>query len=146
MGASKNSTNTTVATKASVSAFIAAVENDRRRADAKTLVALFRRITGEAPKMWGPSIIGFGSRHYKYESGREGDMPLAGFSPRKANLVFYLAHCPDWDALLARLGKHKTGVGCLYVNTLADVDSAVLETLVEKAVAHGRAMDGGKGC
>lgn len=125
-------------TAVSVTAFVDAVENETRREDAKTLLALFKRATGEKAVMWGPSIVGFGACHYKYESGHEGDVPIAGFSPRKANLVFYLSHCPERDTLLKRLGKHKTGKGCLYVNKLADVDMAVLEELVEKSVAHAR--------
>jgi hypothetical protein len=133
-------------TAVSAADFIEAVENETRRADAKTLLALMKRITGETPVMWGPSIVGFGRRHYKYESGREGDVPIAGFSPRKANLVLYLAHCPERDALLERLGKHKTGVGCLYVNKLADVDADVLEELVAKSVAHARAAPRTSAC
>ncbi len=140
MAAAKTTENKTKPTAVSVTAFIDAIENETRRKDARTLLALLRRITGEKPVMWGPSIVGFGKRHYRYATGREGDAPIAGFSPRKANLVFHLAHCPERDALLARLGKHKTGVGCLYVNKLADVDMAVLEELVVKSVAHARTM------
>ncbi|MEZ5708162.1 MAG: DUF1801 domain-containing protein [Blastomonas sp.] len=122
---------------ASVAAFIAGVDSEVRRADAQTLLELFGRVTGLPPRMWGPSIIGFGSYHYKYDSGREGEMCRAGFSPRKANMVLYLiaAYC-DEDAareqerLLAGLGKYKTGKSCLYVNRLDQVDMAVLEKLV----------------
>jgi hypothetical protein len=127
-------------TAVSVGDFIDAVGNETRRSDAKTLLAMMKKATGEKPVMWGPSIVGFGKRRYKYESGREGEVPIAGFSPRKANLVLYLAHCPERDALLRRLGKHKTGVGCLYVNKLADVDMAALEELVAKSVAHARTL------
>jgi len=96
--------------------------------------------TGEKPKMWGPSIIGFGSYHYAYESGREGDMPLAGFSPRKAAMVVYgLTGSSDSEALRAKLGKHTTGGGCLYIKKLADVDRTVLETLIQRSVAAKRA-------
>ena len=99
--------------------------------------------TGEKPKMWGTSIIGFGSYHYAYESGREGDMPLAGFSPRKAATVLYgVTGFDDAAALLTKLGKHSTGKGCLYIKKLADVDTKVLEKLVVKAVASKRARQG----
>jgi hypothetical protein len=92
--------------------------------------------TGEKPRMWGPSIVGFGSHHYKYESGREGDMPLAGFSPRKAATVLYIARgFSDSDELLAKLGRHTTGKGCLYIKKLADVDQKVLGSLLAKSVA-----------
>src|SRR5450432_4907292 len=104
--------NQTKATKLSVAAFIDAVADETRRADAKALVKLMQRATGEKPKMWGPSIIGFGSYHYTYETGREGDMPLACFSPRKAATVLYgLTGSSDAGALLTRLGKHTAGKG-----------------------------------
>ena len=102
--------NKTKPTKASVSAFIAAVENPTRRSDCKKVIAMMKRATGVAPKMWGPSIVGFGSYHYRYESGREGDSPIVAFSPRKQDLTLYvLGDFAEQDALLARLGKHKTG-------------------------------------
>ena len=99
-----------------------------------------QRASGDKPKLWGPSIIGFGSYHYKYDSGREGDMPLISFSPRKAAMVLYsmLAHA-EAKAVLAKLGRHTTGKGCLYIKKLADVDKIVLETLIKNAVAHYRA-------
>src|SRR5438552_17692540 len=132
--------NKTKPTKLSVSAFIDTLTDQTKRADAKTLVKLMQSATGEKPKMWGPSIIGFGSYHYRYESGREGDMPLAGFSPRKAATVLYIsAGFSDSEALLAKLGKHTTGKGCLYIKKLADVDQQVLEALVGKSVAATRA-------
>ena len=119
----------------SVAAFIGQLP-DSQRADAKTLVKLLQSATGEKPKMWGPSIIGFGAYHYKYESGREGDMPIVGFSPRKAANVLYGAiGFSGAEALLAKLGKHTTGKGCLYIKKLTDVDAKVLETLLKKAVA-----------
>ncbi|MGZ5473044.1 MAG: DUF1801 domain-containing protein [Thermoanaerobaculia bacterium] len=133
--------NKTQETDASVTDFIAGVENPTRREDARALLELMRRVTRTEPKMWGPSIVGFGKCHYKYESGREGDMPRIGFSPRKANLVLYLASKDDTlDDLLSRLGKHKTSVSCLYVNRLSDVDLKVLETMVRRSwqVAHER--------
>lgn len=126
-------------TKVSVLAFIDALTDETRRADAKALVKMMQSATGDKPKMWGPSIVGFGSYYYTYESGREGDMPLAGFSPRKAATVLYgLRGFAGADALLARLGKHATGKGCLYIKKLADVDQKVLETLVLKSVAAKR--------
>ena len=131
--------NKTRPTQQSVAAFIDALDGTRR-ADAKALVKLMQRVTGEKPKMWGPSIIGFGAHHYTYESGREGDTPLAGFSPRKAATVLYGATgFSDSEAMLAKLGKHTTGKGCLYIRKLADVDANVLESLVVKAVAARRA-------
>jgi len=132
--------NKTKPTKLSVSAFIEALTDQTRRADAKALVKLMQSATGEKPKMWGPSIIGFGSYHYTYESGREGDMPLIGFSPRKAATVLYnVAGSSSSEALRAKLGKHTTGKGCLYIKKLADVDQRVLETLMVKAVSAMRA-------
>ena len=122
---------------ASVDAYIEAVPHDGKRTDARVLDALFQRVTGEQPVMWGPSIIGYGSYHYRYDSGHEGDMCRVGFSPRKAKHSLYIACTCDGpegaevSALLSRLGKYAQGNGgCLYVNKLADVDLAVLEELV----------------
>jgi hypothetical protein len=123
-------------TEVSVESHIGAVANEEQRNDAKTLVALMRRVTRQEPKMWGPSIVGFGSYHYKYESGHEGDSALAGFAPRGNELVVYIA--PEFegrDDLLAKLGKHKTGKVCVYIRRLANVDLKVLETLVARSVA-----------
>jgi hypothetical protein len=132
--------NKTKPTKLSVAAFIDALTDQTRRADAKALVKLMQSAAGETPKMWGPSIIGFGSYHYTYESGREGDMPLIAFSPRKAATVLYgMTGFSDAAALLAKLGKHTTGKGCLYIKKLSDVDQHVLEALVVKALAAKRA-------
>jgi hypothetical protein len=128
--------NKTKATKVSVSAFIDAITDQSRRSDAKALVKLLQKAAGEKPKMWGPSIIGFGSYHYVYDSGREGDMPVVAFSPRKAATVLY--GLSDAEALLPKLGKHTRGKGCLYIKKLADVDQKVLEAMVVKSVA-GRA-------
>lgn len=119
--------------------FIEAVENPTRRADAVVLLDMMKRVTGCEPKMWGPTIVGFGRYHYRYDSGREGDMLITGFSPRKANLVLYVL--PGYDDLgdtLANLGKHKIGKSCLYVNKLADVDLDVLEGIVADGVAEMR--------
>jgi hypothetical protein len=131
--------NKTKANTSSVGAFINAIEDSDKRADAKALVKLLQHVTGQAPKMWGSSIVGFGSYHYVYESGREGDAPLIGFSPRKAATVLYL-HLGLGDAtdLLARLGKHTTGKGCLYIKKLADVDQKVLERILANAAAKTR--------
>ena len=132
--------NKTKPTKLSVAAFIDALTDQTRRADAKALVKLMQSATGEKPKMCGPSIIGFGSCHYKYDSGREGDMPLAGFSPRKAATVLYITTgFSDFEALRARLGKHTAGKVCLYIKKLADVDQKVLAALLVKSVAAMRA-------
>jgi len=120
--------------KQSVPAFINAVENDTRKRDAKTALALFKKVTGEKPKMWGPTIIGFGEYHYKYESGREGDTLNVGFSPRKANMVMYvMGMIKDDDPLMQKLGKYKTGRACLYVNKFDDIDLNILEKLIAKS-------------
>ena len=129
--------NKTKATKLSVSTFIDAITDPSRRSDAKALVKLMQKASGEKPKMWGPSIIGFGSYHYTYDSGREGDMPMVAFSPRKAATVLY--GLSDSEALLPKLGKHTRGKGCVYIKKLADVDQKVLETMAAKAVAGRRA-------
>ena len=128
--------NKTKPTKLSVAAFIDTLTDPARRADAKALVKLMQSVAGEKPKMWGPSIIGFGSYHYKYESGREGDMPVIAFSPRKSATVMYGMICfREAAALLAKLGKHTTGKGCLYIRKLADVDQQVLQALMVKSLA-----------
>jgi hypothetical protein len=123
--------NKTRPTDAAVSEFIDSAEPARRREDAHALDAIFREVTGWAPQMWGPSIIGYGSYHYKYDSGREGDMCATGFSPRKANLAIYIMPgYQNYGAMLDRLGKHKLGKSCLYLNKLADVDEGVLRELI----------------
>ena len=132
--------NKTKPTKSSVTAFIDAIPDPVRRADAKALVKLMQGAAGEKPKMWGPSIIGFGSYHYRYESGREGDMPVIAFSPRKSATVLYGMIGFDQAApLLAKLGNHTTGKGCLYIKKLADVDRHVLESMAVKSLAAKRA-------
>ena len=133
--------NKTKPTEVSVAAFIEAITDEGKRADAKALAKLMQSASGEKPKMWGPSIIGFGSCHYKYESGREGDTPAIAFSPRKAASVLYgLIGFNGAEALLAKLGKHTTGKGCLYIKKLSDVDVTVLESMLAKALAakHAR--------
>ena len=123
-------------TKVSAESHIAGIANEEQRNDARTLVALMRRVTKQEPRMWGPSIVGFGTYHYKYASGREGDSPLAGFAVRGSELVVYLAaDFEGRDALLAKLGKHRTGKVCVYVRGLANVDPKALETLVTRSVA-----------
>lgn len=125
----------TKATEVAVADFIAAVADARRREEAAVIDAMHCRVTGQAPKMWGPSIIGYGSYDYRYDSGHSGTMCRAGFSPRKAAMTLYLMgnYCnrqDEADALFARLGKYRTGKSCLYINKLADVDLEVLEKIV----------------
>ncbi len=123
----------------SVDAFIASVENERRRADAENLLTLFGRVTKLQPKMWGPSIIGYGRYEYRYDSGREGESLMTGFSPRKASMSIYIMPgYQDLSSMLARLGKHKTGKSCLYVNKLDDVDEAVLEEIIHFGLTYMR--------
>ena len=130
-------------TDADVEAFLAAIPDDRRREDARALCAVMAEATGEPAAMWGSSIVGFGSYHYRYDSGREGDAALASFSPRKAATVVYLAGYFDGrDAeLVERLGPVKTGKGCLYVKRLDDVDQAALRELIDRSIAERRAAD-----
>lgn len=118
--------------------FVAAVEPARRRTDAQALLATMREVTGEDPVMWGPTIVGFGRVRYRTPAGREGEMPRVAFAPRKAHLVFYGLHgSPGADALLARLGKHRSSKACVYVNRLVDVDADVLRELIARAYRHG---------
>ncbi len=125
----------TKVTKASVTDYINSVSDETKKKDSRTLLALFKKVTGEKPKMWGASIIGFGQYHYKSEkSAQEGDWPLTGFSPRKQNLTLYIMlGFADLTDLLKKLGKHKTSKGCLYINKLEDVDIKVLEKLIEQS-------------
>ena len=123
-------------TKVSAESHIAAIANEEQRNDTRTLVALMRRVTKQEPRMWGPSIVGFGSYHYKYASGQEGDSALTGFAARGSELVVYIA--PDFEGrelLLAQLGKHRIGKVCVYIRRLANVDLKVLETLLVRSVA-----------
>ncbi|MBS1904410.1 MAG: DUF1801 domain-containing protein [Bacteroidetes bacterium] len=129
--------NKTQATDASVATFLGKIADKQQRADAEAIVELMSLVTKLPPHMYGSSIIGFGSYHYVYESGREGDAPLVAFSPRKSNIVFYVYAAVESQAeLLGKLGKHKSGKGCVYINKLADVDTKVLKDLVKGAVAH----------
>ena len=127
--------NKTKKNTVSVASFLNAVDDPRKRSDAKKVAAMMRRATGKRARMWGGSIIGFGEYHYKYESGREGNFALVALSPRKQNLVVYIM--PGFDkfpALMKKLGKFKTGKSCLYLNKLDDVDHAVLEKLIGDSV------------
>lgn len=120
---------------ASVTAFLAAIDDTQQRADAKKISAMMRSATGSRAKMWGSSIVGFGSYHYKYASGQEGDSPIVGFSPRKQNLsVYIMPGFGKFDALMSNLGRHKTGKSCLYIKRLADVDDKVLKKLIGESV------------
>ena len=136
--AAGKSKNKTAATSADPIAFIDKVKNEGKRKDSHELVAMMQDITGEPPKMWGPSIVGFGTYHYVYESGREGDVCVTGFSPRSGAIVVYLGPGIDNTELMSKLGKHKHGKGCLYINKLDDVDRKVLRKLIEHSIATVR--------
>lgn len=121
----------------SVEEFLDSVENEKRRKDSFKVLDLMKTVTGHEPKMWGDSIIGFGTYHYKYASGREGDWFLTGFSPRKQNLTLYImAGFDEYEALLGKLGKYKTGKSCLYINKIEEVDIEVLKKLVKQSADH----------
>ncbi len=129
-------------TTKSVAEFLDGIDNAERRKDAKAVLALMKEITKSTPAMWGPNIVGFGSHRYKYASGREGDWPIAAFSPRKPNLVLYLRPgFADEKDLLGKLGKHKTGKSCLYIKSLDEVHVPTLKTLIKKSVAYARAKE-----
>ena len=130
-------TNKTVENEQSVSAFLNKIDNAVKKEDSLELLQLMQDLTGKAPKMWGSSIVGFGSYHYKYESGREGDMPRLSFSPRKTALTLYIMNGFDkYDSLLAQLGKHKTGKACLYIKKLADINKDVLKEMLTLSLAY----------
>jgi hypothetical protein len=121
----------------SVEEYLTRVDDDKKRQDSTTILALMKEVTGAEPRMWGDSIIGFGSYRYKYASGRQGEWFLTGFAPRKRNLTLYImSGFAEYDDLLGRLGKFKTGKSCLYVNKLEDIDLPKLKELVEKSVRH----------
>lgn len=131
----------TRATAADVAAFLdaATAGNDGRRRECDVLSTLLSRLTGCPPVMWGPSIVGFGQYHYRYDSGHEGDACMVGFSPRKGDFSIYASACfPEREAMLARLGKHKAGKACIYVKRLADIDMAALEDLMKLSIADTR--------
>lgn len=126
-------------TEASVEEFLNSVANETRRSDAFRVLEMYKRATGEEPKMWGPAIVGFGDRVLKYETGREFDWMIAAFSPRKANMTLYvITDSPKQPELLAKLGKHTVSKACLYIKRLSDVDEKVLEKLIKDAVTHTR--------
>lgn len=127
--------NKTKPTDKNVEVFLNSIENEKRRKDSFTVLNLMKEVTDMEPRMWGDTMVGFGTYHYKYESGREGDMMLTGFSPRKQNLTLYIMGGFDqYEALLNKLGKYKTGKSCLYVNKLEDVDLTTLRELVRQSV------------
>ena len=129
--------NKTTETNSSVTEFVNKVENEVKRDDSFKLIEIFKSLSGFEPKMWGPTIIGFGSYHYKYDSGHEGDAPLTGFSPRKDALVFYLAsEFENRELLLSKLGKHKNSKGCVYVKKLSDIDLKTLETMIVYSIDY----------
>jgi hypothetical protein len=127
-------TNKTHATSASVDTFIAEQANETVRDDCRALIRLMHELTGEEPRMWGPTIIGFGTYHYQYASGHEGDAPLAGFSPRKSELVIYFMPGAQEPEMMAKLGKHRLTKACVYVKRLGDIDLAVLKTLLQRSI------------
>jgi len=127
----------TTYTNSSVREFVNKVENEVKRNDSFKLIEIFKSITGFEPKMWGPTMIGFGNYHYKYESGHEGDAPLAGFSPRKDSLVLYFAsEYENREVLLSQLGKHKSSKACVYVKKLSDIDVKVLEKMIANSMTY----------
>ncbi|MFN0151827.1 MAG: DUF1801 domain-containing protein [bacterium] len=124
-------------TEVNVTEFLNAIKDETRRADCRTLVKMMTKVTKAKPKMWGPTIVGFGTYHYKYASGHEGDCCVIGFASRKPDLTIYiLTGFPNYDALMSKLGKHKMGKCCLYIRNLSDIDMAVLEKIVKGSVAH----------
>ena len=130
--------NKTKATTVDPHDFIRQVDDEQKRQDSEELIRLMSKVTGKPPKMWGPSIIGFGKYHYKYDSGREGEICLTGFSPRKASLVLYIGLALEDTESMAKLGKYKTGKSCLYIKKLDDIDRTILKKLVVNSVAEMR--------
>jgi Domain of unknown function (DU1801) len=129
--------NKTTPNDQDVEQFLNSIDDERKRKDSFTILELMKQVTGLEPTMWGSSIVGFGSYHYKYASGRQGDMILAGFSPRKQNLTLYnMGGFERYDDLLKKLGKHTTGKGCLYIKRLDDVDLPTLKSLIEESFKH----------
>lgn len=119
-------------TEVSIESFLGTV-SDKRREEAHVLIEMMQNISGMKPKMWGPSIIGFGSQHYKYDSGREGDMPILAFSPRKASLTVYFEGFDKYTTELSKIGKYKHSVSCLYINKLSDIDIDILRQMLTKS-------------
>lgn len=128
--------NKTIETKASVAKFLAAIKDEQRRKDCSSIIDLITKQTGLEPKMWGTSIVGFGTYHYKYESGREGDAPLAAIASRVNAITFYLGDFDNREQLLSKLGKHKTGKGCIYIQKLEDIDTSILTKMVKNSIEH----------
>jgi hypothetical protein len=139
---SQKKTPVTVPTESDVDSFLAAVEDEQKRQDSITLRDLMASATGEHARMWGPSIVGFGSYHYRYESGHEGDAPAVSFSPRKANITLYITGgFEEHEETLNRLGKHKLGKGCLYIKRLSDVDKDALGELIQASIDNAARFD-----
>lgn len=137
----KNAEIKTTVNNASVTAFLKKVDDEQKRKDSFEIIKIMQQVSKEKPKMWGPSIIGFGSLHYKYESGREGDMPLIAFSPRKQYITLYLLMGNDYEKpLLKKLGKHTTSKVCLYIKKLSDVDMKTLKELIAKTYQASKAL------
>jgi len=134
----KTKAKTTETTK-SVSSFVKSIEDKQRQKDCLAIIGIMEKQTGFDARMWGPSIIGFGSYHYKYESGHEGDAPLVGFSPRKTEFALYIANFDGKEELLKKLGKHKTAKSCVYIKKLEDIDIEVLKKLTTGSVKHYQA-------
>ena len=140
----KSKPNKTTENEGSVTDFINAVEDETKRSDCFKVIEIFKKQTKLEPKMWGPAIVGFGTCHYKYESGREGDAPLVAFSPRKNEIVLYLAsEFEKRDELLKEFGKHKTGKSCIYIKKLTDVKTDVLKQMITNSIKHSKASKSG---
>ena len=129
----------TTETSSSVTGFVKTVD-PQRQADCREIIAIMKKASGFSPKMWGPAIIGFGKYHYKYESGREGDAPLVGFSPRKSEFSLYIGNFAGKEALLQKFGKHKVAKSCVYIKKMEDINADVLEKLVAGSVKHYQAL------
>ncbi|MEO5569387.1 MAG: DUF1801 domain-containing protein [Bacteroidia bacterium] len=130
--------NKTTENKNSVTGFLATVKDEKKRSDCSVLIKLIAEHTGFEPKMWGTAIVGFGSYHYKYESGREGDAPLASLSPRANAITLYLSNVKEKPELLKKLGKHKIGGGCIYIQKLEDIDTGILMKMTDHSIKHLR--------
>ena len=130
--------NKTTETQNSVASFLKTIKDEQKRKDCSTIIDLLTKHTGLEPKMWGTAIVGFGSYHYKYESGREGDAPLAGLSPRANAITLYLCNAKEKAELLKKLGKHKIGGGCVYIQKLEDIDTAILIKMVDNSIKYIR--------
>ncbi|MFT3907989.1 MAG: DUF1801 domain-containing protein [Ferruginibacter sp.] len=140
----KAKTNQTVETKASVADFVKTIKEEKKRQDFLTFIDLISKQTKFPPKMWGPAIVGFGSYHYKYDSGREGDSPLVGLASRAAGITFYLTNAREKTELLKKLGKHKMSGGCIHVQKMEDIDTAVLAKLIDNTIKYLKAKYPGK--